>query len=199
MKYQVTCKMISRKLVNKPHKWALALQCLVQPLTVSPSEMLSQKSVTVSNTICQNQRTYPAEKHQGSLCSTNITWEGKLSNLFNLVLKSWTATYQLLLNIYHCRVTKQRLREAKLLAVDFLILGLAGICLGTIAKLSDKTFGMPGYIYTIIAVCKFWYTCITLFSPRAWWKVHWHRLLPCSSFVQDCSIEVIFTGKIAVL
>jgi hypothetical protein len=55
---------------------------------------------------------------------------------------------------YLGRVTKQRLREAKLLAVDFLILGLAGICLGTIAKLSDKTFGMPGYIYTIIAVCK---------------------------------------------
>ncbi|RLM64591.1 ABC transporter G family member 28-like [Panicum miliaceum] len=53
---------------------------------------------------------------------------------------------------YLGRVTKQRLREAKLLAVDFLILGLAGICLGTIAKLSDKTFGMPGYIYTIIAV-----------------------------------------------
>ncbi|GJN12121.1 hypothetical protein PR202_ga30373 [Eleusine coracana subsp. coracana] len=53
---------------------------------------------------------------------------------------------------YLGRVTKQRLREARLLAVDFLILGLAGICLGTIAKLSDKTFGMPGYIYTIIAV-----------------------------------------------
>nr|CAB3484016.1 unnamed protein product [Digitaria exilis] len=59
---------------------------------------------------------------------------------------------------YLGRVTKQRLREARLLAVDFLILGLAGICLGTIAKLSDKTFGMPGYIYTIIAVCKFRYT-----------------------------------------
>uniref|UniRef100_M8C8K6 Putative white-brown complex-30-like protein n=1 Tax=Aegilops tauschii TaxID=37682 RepID=M8C8K6_AEGTA len=50
------------------------------------------------------------------------------------------------------RVTKQRLREGRLLGVDFLILGLAGICLGTIAKLSDPTFGMPGYIYTIIAV-----------------------------------------------
>uniref|UniRef100_A0A0A8Z522 ABC transporter domain-containing protein n=1 Tax=Arundo donax TaxID=35708 RepID=A0A0A8Z522_ARUDO len=53
---------------------------------------------------------------------------------------------------YLGRVTKQRLREAMLLAVDFLILGLAGICIGTIAKLSDRTFGMPGYIYTIIAV-----------------------------------------------
>ncbi|CAN6242581.1 unnamed protein product [Urochloa humidicola] len=53
---------------------------------------------------------------------------------------------------YLGRVTKQRLREAGLLAVDFLILCLAGICLGTIAKFSDPTFGMPGYIYTVIAV-----------------------------------------------
>ncbi|KAM0877156.1 hypothetical protein ACQ4PT_035663 [Festuca glaucescens] len=53
---------------------------------------------------------------------------------------------------YLGRVTKQRLRDGRLLGVDFLILGLAGICLGTIAKLSDPTFGMPGYTYTIIAV-----------------------------------------------
>ncbi|CAD6261317.1 unnamed protein product [Miscanthus lutarioriparius] len=50
------------------------------------------------------------------------------------------------------RVMKQSLREAGLLAVDFLILCLAGICLGILAKFSDPTFGMPGYIYTIIAV-----------------------------------------------
>ncbi|KAL6650423.1 hypothetical protein ACP70R_009348 [Stipagrostis hirtigluma subsp. patula] len=48
---------------------------------------------------------------------------------------------------------------------------LAGICLGTIAKVSDATFGMHGYIYTIIAVC--------------------------NSFVQSHSIEAIFTGKVA--
>ena len=47
------------------------------------------------------------------------------------------------------------MREAGLLAVDFFILCLAGICLGTIAKFSDPTFGMSGYNYTIIAVCKF--------------------------------------------
>jgi hypothetical protein len=69
---------------------------------------------------------------------------------------------QLLLHIFNYRVTKQRLREGRLLGVDFLILGLAGICLGTIAKLSDPTFGMPGYIYTIIAVCKFSYSDTTL-------------------------------------
>lgn len=41
--------------------------------------------------------------------------------------------------------------------VDFLILLLAGICLGTLAKVSDATFGATGYLYTVIAVCKFVY------------------------------------------
>ncbi|XP_072955114.1 ABC transporter G family member 28-like [Typha angustifolia] len=53
---------------------------------------------------------------------------------------------------YLGRVTKQRLREARLQAIDFLILGLAGICLGTIAKVSDESFGAAGYVYTVIAV-----------------------------------------------
>ncbi|XP_057472571.1 ABC transporter G family member 28-like [Actinidia eriantha] len=50
------------------------------------------------------------------------------------------------------RVGKQRLREARIQAVDFLILLLAGICLGTLAKVSDETFGSLGYTYTVIAV-----------------------------------------------
>uniref|UniRef100_A0A803N4U2 ABC transporter domain-containing protein n=1 Tax=Chenopodium quinoa TaxID=63459 RepID=A0A803N4U2_CHEQI len=50
------------------------------------------------------------------------------------------------------RVGKQRLREAKLQAVDYLILLLAGACLGTLAKVSDETFGAIGYNYTVIAV-----------------------------------------------
>ncbi|CAK9171406.1 unnamed protein product [Ilex paraguariensis] len=53
------------------------------------------------------------------------------------------------------RVGKQRLREARIQAVDFLILLIAGICLGTLAKVSDETFGASGYMYTVIAVCKF--------------------------------------------
>lgn len=59
--------------------------------------------------------------------------------------------------LYHSpyfRVGKQRLREAKLQAVDYLILLLAGACLGTLAKVSDETFGAIGYNYTVIAVCK---------------------------------------------
>ncbi|XP_073056036.1 ABC transporter G family member 28-like [Primulina eburnea] len=50
------------------------------------------------------------------------------------------------------RVGKQRLREARMQAVDYLILLLAGICLGTLAKVSDETFGSTGYLYTVIAV-----------------------------------------------
>ncbi|KAL2896651.1 ABC transporter G family member 24 [Bienertia sinuspersici] len=50
------------------------------------------------------------------------------------------------------RVTKQRLREAKLQATDYLILLLAGACLGAITKISDSDFGAAGYTYTIIAI-----------------------------------------------
>ncbi|KDP44011.1 hypothetical protein JCGZ_05478 [Jatropha curcas] len=50
------------------------------------------------------------------------------------------------------RICKQRLREARTQAVDYLILLLAGICLGTLAKVSDETFGVLGYTYTVIAV-----------------------------------------------
>lgn len=50
------------------------------------------------------------------------------------------------------RVGKQRLRDARIQAVDYLILLLAGVCLGTLAKVSDETFGAIGYTYTVIAV-----------------------------------------------
>ncbi|KAL8501364.1 hypothetical protein ACS0TY_020781 [Phlomoides rotata] len=50
------------------------------------------------------------------------------------------------------RLGKQRLREARSQAVDYLILLLAGICLGTLAKVSDETFGSTGYLYTVIGV-----------------------------------------------
>ncbi|KAJ4747211.1 ABC transporter family protein [Rhynchospora pubera] len=53
---------------------------------------------------------------------------------------------------YLGRVVKQRLRDAQGQAIDYLILGLAGTCLGIIARLRDTNFGIPGYIYTIIAI-----------------------------------------------
>ncbi|XP_010462231.1 PREDICTED: ABC transporter G family member 24 [Camelina sativa] len=51
------------------------------------------------------------------------------------------------------RVAKQQMREAKLQATDYLILLLAGACLGLLTKKSaDESFGYLGYTYTIIAV-----------------------------------------------
>ncbi|GJV31497.1 ABC transporter G family member 24 [Tanacetum coccineum] len=50
------------------------------------------------------------------------------------------------------RIAKQRLRESKLQLIDYLILLLAGACLGSITKSSEETFGAPGYTYSIIAV-----------------------------------------------
>ena len=59
-----------------------------------------------------------------------------------------------IVHIVYFRICKQRLREARLQAVDYLILLLAGACLGTLAKVDDETFGSLGYTYTVIAVCK---------------------------------------------
>ncbi|XP_028788964.1 ABC transporter G family member 24-like [Neltuma alba] len=50
------------------------------------------------------------------------------------------------------RVGKQRLREARIQAIDYLILLLAGACLGLLTKSSEQTFGAVGYTYTVIAV-----------------------------------------------
>ncbi|XP_068490039.1 ABC transporter G family member 24-like isoform X2 [Phaseolus vulgaris] len=50
------------------------------------------------------------------------------------------------------RVGKQRLREARMQAIDYLILLLAGASLGSLTKGSEQTFGEAGYTYTVIAV-----------------------------------------------
>lgn len=50
------------------------------------------------------------------------------------------------------RVGKQRLREAKTQAIDYLILLIAGACLGSLTKADDETFGFGAYTYTIIGV-----------------------------------------------
>ncbi|KAL0927164.1 hypothetical protein M5K25_001327 [Dendrobium thyrsiflorum] len=50
------------------------------------------------------------------------------------------------------RVGKQRLRDARIQGIDYLILCLAGVCLGTLAKVRDESFGAVGYTYTVIAV-----------------------------------------------
>ncbi|KAL8152845.1 hypothetical protein V2J09_010605 [Rumex salicifolius] len=56
---------------------------------------------------------------------------------------------------YLGRVLKQRLREAKSQAVDYLILLLAGVCLGTLAKVSDESFGSLALLCKIAALRSF--------------------------------------------
>ena len=81
-----------------------------------------------------------------------------VEELFVIVIESWTLFCDFYLSkkdvFFTCRVMKQHLREARAQVVDFLILGLAGVCLGMLAKVRDETFGMEGYTYTVIAVCK---------------------------------------------
>ncbi|KAI3473977.1 hypothetical protein Pfo_028765 [Paulownia fortunei] len=68
---------------------------------------------------------------------------------------------------------KQRLREAQLQAADYLILLLAGACLGTLSKVKGDTFGYYGYMYTVISVsllCKI--SALRSFSLD---KLHYRR------------------------
>ncbi|KAK3034113.1 hypothetical protein RJ639_034465 [Escallonia herrerae] len=53
------------------------------------------------------------------------------------------------------RIGKQRLREARLQAIDYLILLLAGACLGSINKISDATFGASALLCKIAALRSF--------------------------------------------
>ncbi|KAL2634364.1 hypothetical protein R1flu_005843 [Riccia fluitans] len=50
------------------------------------------------------------------------------------------------------RVAKQRFREPRLFAQDYIILLLAGICMGITADWTDSNLGAKGYTYTIIAI-----------------------------------------------
>ncbi|RZC70460.1 hypothetical protein C5167_033595 [Papaver somniferum] len=56
---------------------------------------------------------------------------------------------------YFGRVSKQRLRESKIHAVDFLILFLAGACLALLAKVSDENFGLTALLCKIAALRSF--------------------------------------------
>ncbi|RWW63389.1 hypothetical protein BHE74_00029435 [Ensete ventricosum] len=81
--------------------------------------------------------------------------------------KHYLGRYVLILKILYIlviyRVFKQRLREATTQAVDYLILGLAGVCLGILAKANDANLAVAGYTYTIIAVCKLQITILTYY------------------------------------
>ncbi|CAI0442704.1 unnamed protein product [Linum tenue] len=103
---------------------------------------------------------------------------------------------------YLGRVFKQRLREAKMQAVDLLILFLAGACLGSLGKANDKNLGASGYSHTIIAVCK--QDLAHNFPSFPASSIHMSLTqFICWDFVspplQNSSFEIIFTGQTTVL
>lgn len=76
----------------------------------------------------------------------------------------------LTLHFHINRVSKLGLREAKIQAADYLILLLAGACLGSITNPSDQTFGDAGYAHSTIAVCeeeKLIYSSCEVFFPKS--------------------------------
>lgn len=118
-----------------------------------------------------------------------------VSEVDNLFLSQWESSflesarsYSLSENLFllvnndylFFRVSKQLLREAKLQAVDYLILLLAGACLGSLSKVKGDTFGYRGYMYTIIAMCKC--TCSILYYHWARTRINKFNLLPDFAF-----------------
>lgn len=87
------------------------------------------------------------------MCLHNMDtiWGGKL---FSLTFPTCCVNQSVTILSKRFRVAKQRLREATQQAVDYLILCIAGICIGTIARVRDDSFGVASYGYTIMAVCK---------------------------------------------
>ncbi|KAG0607438.1 hypothetical protein M758_8G028500 [Ceratodon purpureus] len=50
------------------------------------------------------------------------------------------------------RLTKQRFRESRVQFQDYVILLLAGVCLGPLSQMKDTNLGVTGYFYTLIAL-----------------------------------------------
>ncbi|XP_074379277.1 putative white-brown complex homolog protein 30 [Apium graveolens] len=108
-------------------------------------------------------------KHNIQINQNHSDTDMKPSELSNRVTPGVIRQYRYFLG----RVGKQRLREARGQAADYLILLLAGACLGTLAKANDEEFGALGYTYTIIAVsllCK-----ISALRTFALDKLHFKR------------------------
>ncbi|KAL7114874.1 hypothetical protein ABFS83_04G142800 [Erythranthe nasuta] len=135
-----------------------------------PADMQKSVSGVGEPAYSGNQENYPGSGTEQQLSFFGEFWqnlkykvEAQCDVLKNNFLKSkdlsGRRTPWILLQYRHFlgRMAKQRLREARIQAIDYLILLLAGACLGLITKASDESFGGPGYTYTIIAtslLCK---------------------------------------------
>uniref|UniRef100_A0A7N0RHL0 ABC transporter domain-containing protein n=1 Tax=Kalanchoe fedtschenkoi TaxID=63787 RepID=A0A7N0RHL0_KALFE len=118
----------------------------------SPNAPTCQTPDSVYQTSLEH--SFVAELWQDVKCNVELQQEKIRHNYFRTKDLSNRRTPGVICQ-YKCflgRVGKQRLREPGVQAVDYLILLLAGACLGSLAKVSDQNFGALGYTYTIIGV-----------------------------------------------
>ncbi|RWR79394.1 putative white-brown complex protein 30 [Cinnamomum micranthum f. kanehirae] len=119
-----------------------------------PVKATNSNNETTSAPAGSETRSFAGELWQDMKCTVELKRDNILHNflmandLSNRKTPGVLRQYRYFLG----RVGKQRLREVRIQIADFLILLLAGACLGTLAKVSDESFGALGYTYTVIAV-----------------------------------------------
>jgi hypothetical protein len=87
-----------------------------------------------------------------------------LSVASNTITQSPTIDTERGMNVmYMIRVAKQRFRESRIQFQDYIILLMAGACVGVLSNMDDTNLGAGGYFYTLIALGKL---KILLFSDQ---------------------------------
>nr|KYP53068.1 ABC transporter G family member 28 [Cajanus cajan] len=118
------------------------------------SESVNSANVTDSNGSDHVEKTFAGELWQDMRNNVKLRGEKIRLNFFkskDLSNRKTPGVFKQY-KYFLIRVGKQRLREARIQAIDYLILLIAGACLGSLTKASDQTFGAAGYTYTVIAV-----------------------------------------------
>ncbi|GAB2276784.1 ABC transporter G member 24 [Dionaea muscipula] len=161
--------------INPPDYYIDILEGLVEPITgfnykELPLIWMVENGYTVPKDMQSNAAVLAMSATVGSDAGEEQTFAGELwqDMRFNVELRrdhlyhnffKWndlsgrrTPSTVLQYKFFLGRIGKQRLREARLHATDYIILLIAGACLGSITSISDSNFGASGYSYTIIAI-----------------------------------------------
>eukprot|EP01018_Ginkgo_biloba_P021263 Gb_15142 [translate_table: standard] len=100
-----------------------------------------------------NKTTFGQDLWEELWCNIELKWDNIRHSVIRVKDLSHRQTPNFKQFRYFCgRIAKQRLRESWIHAQDYLILLLAGACLGILSKVNDESFGYVGYTHTIIAM-----------------------------------------------
>ncbi|CAM6065922.1 unnamed protein product [Sphagnum tenellum] len=142
-----------------------------------PSELLVMRAMDISSATCeddddhQEMKNNNAKNHillESSKLATSfaqevwadlchhfvVIWDGISSTFSKVEDKAGRETPGFLLQfqIVFIRVAKQRFREVRVHVQDYIILLIAGACLGFLSNMKDANLGSQGYIFTITAI-----------------------------------------------